>query len=146
MSANVPFIASFAFFINVTGVLLGYAMAYSNQVTSLLNAKLGWYHDENLATQKQALIGTSVVVGMTIGAVMGGSLMKIGRRRAVLLSCTFGIVGNIITGYLSFTNLIIGRLLFGFSVGLFSSICPRFQEETYPTHLYDKLAPLYNFS
>ena len=83
---------------------------------------------------------------MTIGAVSGGQLMKIGRRKAVLIACSFGIIGNVITNFLSFYNLIIGRLLFGFSVGLFSSMCPRFQEETYPSHLYDKLAPLYNFS
>jgi len=30
MSANIGFLCSFAFFINLTGLLLGYAMAYSN--------------------------------------------------------------------------------------------------------------------
>jgi len=43
-----------------------------------------------------------VVLGMTIGAVSGGSLMKIGRRKAVIIACSFGIVGNVITNFLSF--------------------------------------------
>jgi MFS family permease len=102
MSVNKGFMCAFALFINLTGLLLGYAMAYSNQVTDLLNAKLGWFHDDDLATKKQAYIGTSVVLGMTIGAVSGGQLMKIGRRKAVLIACTFGIAGNIITNFLSF--------------------------------------------
>jgi len=72
------------------------------------------------------LIGTSVVLGMTLGAVSGGQLMKIGRRKAVIIACSFGIIGNVVTNFLSFYNLIIGRLLFGFSVGLFSSMVPRF--------------------
>ena len=72
------------------------------------------------------MIGTSVVLGMTLGAVSGGQLMKIGRRKAVIIACSFGIIGNVITNFLSFYNLIIGRLLFGFSVGLFSSMVPRF--------------------
>jgi hypothetical protein len=63
---------------------------------------LGWFHDDNLATQKQSIIGTSVVLGMTIGAVSGGQLMKIGRRKAVIIACSFGIIGNVITNFLSF--------------------------------------------
>ena len=92
----------------------------------LINAKLGWYHDKDEAAHKQALIGTSVVLGMTLGAMFGGQLMKIGRRKAILISCFVGVSGNVTTYFLSFRNLIIGRLLFGISVGLFSSICPRF--------------------
>ena len=94
----------------------------------------------------EAYIGSSVVLGMTLGAVGGGSLMKIGRRKAILIACVIGLAGNIITFFLSFWNLIIGRFLFGFSVGLFSSICPRMNEETIPAHLFDSLGPTFSFS
>ena len=86
------------------------------------------------------------MLGMTVGAVSGGRLMKIGRRKAILVSCVFGIAGVATTYFLSFQNLLIGRLLYGFSTGLFSSMCPRFLEETVPNHLYDKFAPFYVIS
>ena len=63
---------------------------------------------------------------MTLGAVSGGSLMKIGRRRAIFISSAIGLVGVLITFHMSFANLIIGRLLYGFSAGLISSITPRY--------------------
>ena len=110
----------------------------------MINAKLNW--SENEADILQAYIGSSVVLGMTIGAVGGGALMRIGRRRAIIIACLLGIAGNIITYFLSYWNLIIGRLMFGFSVGLFSSICPRMNEETIPAQLYDTLGPTYSFS
>ena len=106
----------------------------------MINAKLGWDDDSNT---KQALLGTALTLGMTIGACSGGALMKIGRRRAVLIACFFGIIGVIITSFLTFETLIIGRLIYGFSAGLFSSMCPRFLDETIPTHLYDRFAPTY---
>ena len=111
----------------------------------MLNVKLG-YNDPDHAAHMQAYIGSSVVLGMTIGAVGGGILMKIGRRRAVLVACTFGMVGILMTLKLNIYMLVAGRWLFGFSVGLFSSICPRFNEETIPQHLYDTLAISYNVS
>ena len=110
----------------------------------MINAKMGW--DEDKADVMQAYIGSSVVLGMTIGAVGGGALMKIGRRKAILITCVVGLAGNLVTMNLSYWNLIIGRVLFGFSVGLFSSICPRFNEETIPAHLFDTLGPTFSFS
>ena len=35
-----------------------------------------------------------------------------------------------------------GRFLGGLSTGLFSSTIPRYYEETIPSHLYDRLAPI----
>ena len=144
MSANKCFMFFFIVIINMTGLLLGYAMAYSNQVTALLNAKLGY--DADTAAYMQAYIGSSVVLGMTIGAVSGGVIMKIGRRKALILASAYGIAGNLLTYHLNIYFLIIGRFLFGFSVGIFSSVCPKYMEETIPAHLYDTLAIIYNTS
>ena len=90
-----------------------------------------------------AYIGSSVILGMTIGAVSGGILMKKGRRKALMVSCGFGIVGVTITLKLNIYILIIGRALLGLSVGLYSSIDPRYLEETIPHHLYNPLTVLY---
>lgn len=84
------------------------------------------------------MIGSSLVLGMTIGAVCGGILMRIGRRRAVILVNIIGVTGCIITiTPLDYTRILIGRFLLGLSVGLISSICPKMLEETIPNHLFD---------
>ena len=43
-------------------------------------------------------------------------------------------------------NFVFGKFLFGLSVGLYSSIIPRFVEEMVPSHLFDRLAPIFNFT
>ena len=84
---------------------------------------------------------------MTIGAVSGGMLMKIGRRKAVIISCSIGLLGSSISILpLNLYSILIGRFIFGISSGLLSSITPRFLEETIPNHLFDTLQPIWTFS
>jgi MFS family permease len=45
----------------------------------------------------QSLIGASAVLGITIGAVCGGKIIAIGRRKTFLFACAVGIVGVAIT-------------------------------------------------
>jgi MFS family permease len=126
----------FVIILNIPGVLVGYAMAYQNQVSTCFNVKFNWTTQKE-QNRNQAIIGGAVVLGMTIGAVCGGYLMKLGRRRAVLISALIGLAGIAITIHLEFTTLLIGRFLYGLGAGLFSSICPRYLEETTPSCIYD---------
>lgn len=76
------------------------------------------------------------MLGMTLGAVSGGVMMKIGRRKSMFVCLAIGLVGNGITFDIhSFALIIIGRFLFGISAGLYSSIVPRMFAETLPQHL-----------
>lgn len=92
------------------------------------------------------MLGASVVLGMTLGAVAGGILMKIGRRRSQFISIFLGLAGVGLTMIVRLWALLAGRFLFGVSVGLFSAIIPRYVEEMVPAHLFDRIAPLFNFS
>ena len=83
---------------------------------------------------------------MTLGAVSGGILMKIGRRNAILIASCIGIIGVFVSSHLNMVCLLTGRFIFGYSVGLYSSVCPRFIEETVPIHYYDRIIPTFNFS
>ena len=144
MSVNKWFLFIFMTTFNMPGLVLGYAMAYSNPLTTLFNLQFGWVTDAEQA-QHESLIGSSVVAGMTIGAVCGGYLMRIGRRRAVLLINTLGIVGCAISVTpLDYYRILIGRFLLGLSVGLISSICPKMLEETIPNHLFDSFGPMFS--
>jgi len=87
-----------------------------------------------------------VVLGMALGAVGGGVLMKIGRRKAIFVACGIGMIGILTTQNFNFTSLMIGRFIYGYSVGLFSSICPRVLEETSPPHIYESVAATFCFS
>ena len=83
---------------------------------------------------------------MTLGAVAGGILMKIGRRRSQFICIFLGLVGVTLTMALRLWAILVGRFLFGASVGLFSAIIPRYVEEMVPAHLFDRIAPIFNFS
>jgi len=83
---------------------------------------------------------------MAIGSLGGGSLMKGGRRKAHLLSAIIGIVGILPTLYLNYYLIVIGRSIFGISVGIMSSVTSKYIQETVPNHLYDMLAPTFPFT
>jgi len=81
---------------------------------------------------------------MTLGAVSGGVLMQIGRRKSLFIICCIGITGNLITiNIKSFAMLCIGRLFYGYAAGLFSSTIPKFMEETVPSHLFETVIASY---
>jgi len=81
---------------------------------------------------------------MTLGAVSGGVLMQIGRRRSMFIICAICICGNLITiNIKSFAMLCIGRLFYGYGVGLFSSIIPKFMDENVPSHLFETVIASY---
>lgn len=78
MSVNRCYVAWFVFVLNIAGVLIGYSVAYHNQLTSCFNAKFNW-SDEANANFNQGVIGSTLVLGMTFGSLMGGKLMMFGR-------------------------------------------------------------------
>ena len=72
--------------------------------------------------------------------------MTIGRRRAMFIDVAIGTVGLGITMVAQFPALLAGRLLLGVSLGLFTTITPRYIEETCPNHIYGSLGTLFVFS
>ena len=69
--------------------------------------------------------------------------MGIGRRRAQFVNIAIGLAGTAMTMILRFEAILLGRFLFGFSSGLFTTTIPRYVEETVPTRLFDSIGPLY---
>jgi len=90
-----------------------------------------------------AIIGSVLVLGLTIGAVLGGQLMKMGRRISLLLCDVIGLVGLGITMYFNFAAIIVGRFIFGLAAGLVSSIVPRYIEDTVPNKYHYLMATLF---
>jgi len=106
-------------------------------LTPCFEAKFGWKTDSDKAIHN-SLLGASLILGMTLGALSGGILMRIGRRKSFFIICLIAITGNCTTIYIAnFYVVILGRFIFGFSSGLFSSIAPKFMEESIPGHTYE---------
>lgn len=78
---------------------------------------------------------------MSIGALVGGKMMYIGRRKSLFISIYISMVGISITMYLNFAVIMVGRFLFGLSSGMMSAIIARYVEETVPFTLYAALLP-----
>jgi len=53
-------------------------------MADLLNTKYGWTTVSEKSLH-QSLIGSSVVAGMAIGALVAGKMMQNGRRRALIV-------------------------------------------------------------
>lgn len=136
MSANPCCILAMVTVLYTPSVMISYSLGYHNLLTKCFNVKKGWAEgtEENF---NNAVLGGSLVLGLTFGALIGGPLMKIGRRRSLIISLIVGILGNVISSFIeSIVMINIGRFIFGVGAGLTSSIIPKFLAETIPTHLY----------
>ena len=63
-----------------------------------------------------------------------------------MASAVIGIVGTAITIYQNFWAILIGRLIYGFSVGIIAIAMPRVMEETVPVNLVGFYGGLYCLS
>ena len=138
------FIVMFALLQTAIGFQLGYIFCYTNQITPALDAKFGW--EGSTATVNESIIGSCSTVTLMISAALSGSLVKYGRRKALILSAFIGIVGTGITIVQNFWAIIIGRLFYGFSVGIIAIAMPRLMEETVPSNLNGAYGGLYCLS
>lgn len=80
-------------------------------------------------------IGSSAVLGSSIGSLFGGKLVGYGRRKTVILVnivCAFAVIPTMI---LNIYAICAGRLVFGFFAGIYQVAVPRMIEETVPLHL-----------
>ena len=81
-----------------------------------------------------------------LAAGLTGTMIKSGRRRVLILSAFIGIVGSIISMYENFYTIIVGKMIYGFSVGLIAIGMPRVMEETVPGAMVGFYGGLYCLS
>lgn len=140
MSADVCYLTAFMFVVNFLFMLSGYVVSYQNQLTKCFEIKFGWSEDEK--AWKNSILGAVAIIGLTIGCLSGGSLMKIGRRQSLIIAIGIGMFGVGITAsvfLLNFPLLLVGRSIFGFSSGLIASIVPKYIEETVPSQVWSSM-------
>jgi len=78
------------------------------------------------------MLGSIMILGMAIGALFGGMVMKIGRRKVMIATCFLGMLGALLTFRLNFEQMLVGKFVYGLAVGIHNCIAPRYIEETIP--------------
>ena len=134
----------FAILQTAIGFQLGYIFCYTNQITPALNARFGW--EGSTATINESIIGSCSTLTLMLSAALSGQFIKKGRRICLIASAIIGIIGTAITIYQNFWAIIIGRLIYGFSVGIIAIAMPRLMEETVPGTLCGLYGGLYCLS
>lgn len=110
----------------------------------MFNAKFGW--DDNQIKLYGTLIGNAGLFGILFGSVFGGPLINGGRRRAIFLLCSFIFVGSGLSLIETIPTIIIGRIINGFSAGVFNMICSKSMFESVTPKLNDVFGCLTNLS
>ena len=124
---------------------VGYGKDVTNQLSDTYNAKYGWVGDKEQSLH-QELIGSSYVLGLSVGAGLAGRLIQSGRRSAHLIAIGVGLVGVSLSLISNFYFLIGGRLIFGLAAGTLCVAGPRLTEEYCPMHLQSAFIPFYHTS
>lgn len=89
------------------------------------------------------MIGSSIVLGLAIGAMTGGKIIGMGRLRCLIASSIIGCIGVGATLFENIYSILFGRLIYGVSIGILSVNIPRYVEETIPSHLLSIFAPIF---
>lgn len=61
-----------------------WALAGNSQTTPVFEAKFGWTEDETITNN--TLISSAGILGFFLGSLVGGHLLRIGRRKAAILA------------------------------------------------------------
>jgi MFS family permease len=120
---------------------MGHVISCTNNLASTFEAKFKEFEDS--PTLYQSLLGSSGILGTTIGAISGGTILKIGRKNTFILASVLGLIGSSLSLVESMTWILSGRLIYGVGCGIFSIVGPRFIEETVPDRLLSLYSPLF---
>ena len=119
----------------LSSMQLGAALSATSSTLSSLEVQLEWT-DAN-KTDNKTLVSTASVLGVSIGAIVGGKIIAYGRRRSVLIFDLLGILGSVLSIISNFYVILLGRLTFGFAAGVLVTACPKIVEETVPSAYMD---------
>lgn len=92
-----------------------------------------------------SLIASSAAVGTLVGAMFGGSLAVFGHRRIGILLNILLVLGVIMTLFKHLIPILIGRFIYGLTVGCFQVLTPSFITEVTPVSLRGPMGSLSQF-
>ncbi|CDW72682.1 sugar transporter family protein [Stylonychia lemnae] len=142
---NYGFLCFFAMIAGMGIFQLGYVLTANNQVSPILDIQFN-LTDKSDKNFYHTMIGSSAVLGATIGSFSAGKIIQIGRRRSIIIFNFIGAVAVFGTLILNFYTICAGRLVLGFCGGLFSVALSRMIDETIPQNLLGTFGVVTNLS
>jgi sugar porter (SP) family MFS transporter len=139
---NQAFIRKVSFIAGLGGVLYGFDMG-------VIAAALMYVRDSfHLSTLMQEVLVISVLAGVMIGAMVGGTIAdRIGRRKTLIYGAMLFIVGSIVAPLSPNVEvLLVARVMLGIAVGFTSVTAPVYVSELAPPQSRGMLIGLYQFA
>ena len=127
---------SYALTLSLGSFQFGYALSVLNPVSQVLHTAYV-RHQSSLWTSSNydlldVIVSTCAPLGAMFGAMTSHFFARKGRRPALLIANIFPIAGTVMTLFIEIALLIVGRLLVGYGVGIFSSLVPLMLNEISP--------------
>ena len=77
----------------------------------------------------------AATIGLAVGSLFGGNMIRNGRHRALLVGNCAAVLGSLMSIYAQFHVICVGRFIVGLSAGILMAASPKVIEETIPSHL-----------
>lgn len=110
-------------------------MSLNGPCINALKYQLEWPDDQ--VDNYTTLLNSASIAGLAFGSIIGGTLIKNGRKRIVIFFNIVLIIGSIMSLFLNTTLLACGRFVFGFASGALVAATPKIIGETIPGHVMD---------
>ena len=78
------------------------------------------------------LISSASILGFLIGSLLGGQLIKYGRRKIIIIFNIIAMIATSMCMILDIYSIMLGRCLFGICCGTFMVAVPKYIDETCP--------------
>ena len=79
-----------------------------------------------------SLLNALAITGIAVGSFLGGTAIKYGRRRVIIVNDVIAIIGASVSLMKNYTAIVTGRFLVGFAAGMIISAAPKLLDETVP--------------
>lgn len=116
----------------------GYAIVSTNSTWESITLQIGQEWTQDGTNTRLSVLNALTITGLTLGSFIGGSVIKYGRRRTIILNNVIAIIGACVSFIKVYEVIVLGRFLVGFAGGMIVSAAPKMLEETSPKSILDK--------
>ena len=139
---NNRFLRGYALTLGLGTMQLPLAMTGGSALTDIYQSFFGWTEDELVFWN--SFMGATAALGLMLGSLIGGRLIRKGRRRATLLIQAIAVFASILTCFRFLPGIVLGRLLLGFAGSSSCLIMGKSIGETMPSSMTAKYGMLTN--
>jgi MFS family permease len=126
---------------------LGYSYSYFNTCTKIIHPQFVFNNKYVIEDRDlfNSVISALVPFGAIFGAPIGGTIASLGRRPALIMISTVFAIASLVTTYMNFFSLFIGRLIMGICIGAYLTVTPLIVSELSPKSIAGPLGVIGQF-